>query len=765
MRIFRLYLENYRVFEQPLDLEIPGGLVGIYGPNGAGKSYLIEAIPWILYGRSRTSVQDVRTFGTDKECLTELEFEHEGHHYMVSRSVTVRGLTKARVKVDNDLVADGVKETTKFMHSTLGMDIDSFRASVFAEQKQVAAFSEASPADRQKFVLALLGVTPLEKARDLARADSKIHSEQLKLARASLPDTSILLEDRLTCISNRDLALDQLEVLRSRLKEFSLKADAVIAEFARLESVKVRRDQIVAVGREKRRLEEELSNQVGYLNSAQARLYDIEEEISRLVPLDENVKVLEDQLADLQSLSSKVKRFTEIQVEFESVLASADCRDIERLRDLFTECSKEQFVLEHSIVGLRNQLRGDELRLASLSAELSLAEAHLAALRHLGSESTCPTCGQEFGPGFTQHLVESQSRYEDISTGVERSRVCVAELSSQLNNSEAAYKELEEKRAMFERLVMRAELLLTSMEKLGVGTVDSASVLAQQRDLSVLLKTARLNQQRHLQLLAEKAELERTLRDKDRVVDSLAKVREEVEELRCELKSLDFDQAVFEKMRGSKEHYESLVKAVKEDLERQNLTLVQLEGGVKTVEALLSQAQASEVAVEGLARRVETIGRVADFLNEFRRSVVAALGPRLAASAASLFSELTEMEYDHLAVDPDSWQIRICDSGTAHDLTRFSGSETDLANLAFRIAISEQIGHSFGQQVGLLVLDEVFGPLDDQRKFLMLGALERLKSRFNQVLVVTHGVEIKEQMPAAIEVVKLGRRRATARVA
>ena len=66
--------------------------------------------------------------------------------------------------------------------------------------------------------------------------------------------------------------------------------------------------------------------------------------------------------------------------------------------------------------------------------------------------------------------------------------------------------------------------------------------------------------------------------------------------------------------------------------------------------------------------------------------------------------------------------------------------------------------------MGLLVLDEVFGPLDEDRKERMLLALERLRARFRQVLVVTHDVAIKEQMPGAIEVVKLPGRRATARL-
>jgi recombinational DNA repair ATPase RecF len=33
----RLYLRNFRVYEDELDLALPPGLVGIYGPNGAGK--------------------------------------------------------------------------------------------------------------------------------------------------------------------------------------------------------------------------------------------------------------------------------------------------------------------------------------------------------------------------------------------------------------------------------------------------------------------------------------------------------------------------------------------------------------------------------------------------------------------------------------------------------------------------------------------------------------------------------------------------------
>jgi exonuclease SbcC len=129
--------------------------------------------------------------------------------------------------------------------------------------------------------------------------------------------------------------------------------------------------------------------------------------------------------------------------------------------------------------------------------------------------------------------------------------------------------------------------------------------------------------------------------------------------------------------------------------------------------------------------------------------------------AAGLFAELTDHEYQDLVVDPEDYAIRIADAGTEHELARFSGSENDLASLSLRVAVSLVIAEAAGE-LGLLVLDEVLGALDRERRELMLNALTRLQGRFRQVLLVTHNDEVKDLLPAAIEVRRNADRTSTA---
>jgi exonuclease SbcC len=242
-----------------------------------------------------------------------------------------------------------------------------------------------------------------------------------------------------------------------------------------------------------------------------------------------------------------------------------------------------------------------------------------------------------------------------------------------------------------------------------------------------------------------------------------AHARGRVQTLRDKLHALQFDPSALDQAASA--HQEALARsqAARERVQEAAIAAAAEHARHEAAVERLAGGEAQHARLAGLESASRHVGRVADLLAEFRNTVVASVGPRLAVEAARLFAELTDHEYDELQVDPDTYQLQIRDAGKVYGLDRFSGSEIDLANLAMRVAISEHIHFQSGGSVGLIVLDEVFGPLDEDRKARMLQALERLRARFRQVLVVTHDASIKDQLPNAIEVVKLPGRRAKAR--
>lgn len=763
MRVYRISLRNYRVFEEALEIEIPSGLVGVYGPNGAGKSYFIESIPWILFGRSRTSVSDIRTSGATSDCETEIEFEHDSHFYKVRRSISPRGLVKARAWIDNELIADGVKETNRLVQSSLGVDIESFRSSVFAEQRQVASFSDATPAERQKLVLSLLGITPLDRARDLARTDFRNRMEQLKLARAAVPPIEGLSEEIVQFRQELETISRKLAEIDDEINDTSLELVKVEAEFKHLQNIKSSREQIVAVGREKKRLYEQLVSRMEELHEIRDRFGEITRQVE-----SKKSEVVDTE--ELEAVASHLK------LELQSI------RDSEMAREMLTTLLDQSGFF--SVMDLRKAVdaqRENNRRLAEhksqlvakvgrSDAELSIRKAQFKdkeskydQMRDLGSDSLCPTCGQVLGEAFENHLLEA-------SLDLAKERRCLEDLKVKLEGQqreiEICDKELNEsaaKLANFEALLHQIVLAEEKVDACHAELTDEEALVHLEKVNAELSRQVLLRNQL-IKLQTEGDHLEKIMSNNKFLQGNLDQIRAELNSLRNEASALKFNADYFAGLEVNYGRLAESIDQLKQKRQQLQISAVQMEGRLDRSESLYAQATNSRDVVLRLEAEANLIGRVADYLSEFRRSVIAALGPRLASSAASLFSELTESEYDFLDVDTNSWEIRISDSGNSFDLGRFSGSERDLANLAFRIAISEQIGMSFGEHLGLLVLDEVFGPLDDQRRFTMLGALDRLKSRFNQVIVVTHGADIKEQMPGAVEIVKLGARRATAYV-
>lgn len=773
MLLTRLYLRNFRVFEDELDLPVPPGLVGIYGPNGSGKSTLLEAILFTLWGRSRTAKDEIRSAGVGGDVTTEVEFEHEGHLYVVRRRLTgINATPRAQVTCDGLQVTEGVREVGRYVHSLLGMDDAAFRASVFAEQKQLAAFSGQTPAERRKLVLQLLGITPLDAARDAARRDARVTRERHEHLRSVLPDLDALA----VLADDADAAAGAAEVAAA---ETSTAAEAAAArsaaaaeELHRHDRLRQEYDGLVIEGRAARA---ELDRAVAAAAGRQGELDELDTAGGALAGLERAAAGLagaEAALGPLRMLAAAATAAAAATVPPAAGEPDPSARD----------------AAAAAAEAARSRLAEVDGAHRAVTAELERAQQAASRSADLAGGADCPLCGQALGEAWEQVQAHREA---EVAEATARLRALAAERAdagdqarravAALDAAASALRAAEDARTRWQQLRDRASEAAAAEEQArqALALVDPALTSPGGRaaagtapaalDALVAFVAAEVAEKRRAATSAER--LRGRLEGRDAVAAALEAARHDVaaaesqvQALRDKVRSLGFDrEAVDAAQRAAAAAAEESGQA-SNAAEAGRLRAATARAEAAAAAQRLVDARGQHATLAELATETRHLARLADLMAEFRNTVVASVGPRLAVQAAELFAELTDNEYDQLQVDPETYGLQISDGGRVYGLERFSGSEVDLANLALRVAISEHIRFQSGGSVGLLVLDEVFGPLDEERKERMLMALERLRGRFRQVLVVTHDSSIKEQLPSAIEVIKRPGRRATARL-
>jgi len=770
--IKRLYLRNFRVYEDALDLEFPPGLVGIYGPNGAGKSTLLEAILFTLWGRARTTKEQIRSTGVGGDCVTEVEFEHEGHLYLVRR--TLRGINSqvsVEAHCDGALMSTGTRDAERFVESVLGMDDAAFRASVFTEQKQLAAFSNQSPAERRRLVLQLLGITPLDAARDAARKDARQLTADHDRLRAMLPDLAELGVDAADAAAAAVAAAVVAREEADAVDAARRRADAAGTAFHAHDLRRQEHDALVAEGRAAR---QEMDGAGRTVDERQAELAELDRLAAELAGLDHAAAGAERDEEALAALGAAVTAARQLQaIAVRPRPAEAD-----------EEAARAAGQRAQS---LAEQVAAAAALLQAAEAETARADRAVAASRSLTGEGTCPTCGQALGAAFetvqahrAAEQAEAAARRQELKAraGALRAEAAAAERAA----AQAAEAAVAHRSALseWERADVRRRDAEDALRSAWADTIDAGAGSFFEGPAGSLPSAEALtgeHERLRARVAAKREAAGRALGIRGRlearpgVERALAAARDQqagatsrVEVLREKVRALDFQA---DALAAARTEMETAAGALEGATRRAQAAAVEEAAGrerASAAAARLEHGQAQHARLADLESEARHRARAADLLSEFRNTVVASVGPRLAAQAADLFGELTDHEYDSIEVDPETYQLQITDGGRPYGLDRFSGSEIDLANLALRVAISEHIHFQSGGSVGLLVLDEVFGPLDEDRKARMLLALERLRGRFRQVLVVTHDTEIKEQLPHAIEVVKRPGRRATARL-
>lgn len=790
-------LVNYRRFKREV-IEFPDGLIGIVGENGAGKTTLIEAVAWALFGNQtalvRTEKEAVRgAYAAPSDpCKVALAFSIEGDSYEAIREMRgTNQVVHANLMVNGKQLATGDREVNKKVASVIGMDYGAFSTSVYARQKELNAMSQMRPAERKQLIMRMLRIDAVDDAVAEVRKDIRDCESEIKgIGRVLV----------------RDDGTDVMDEIKGKLKDAE---SAMAKEIRDAEVLKGNLERAeTGFGKLDEKFKSELKKKddwtrlKGDLKVRQTRLESLTESLERskkdideLASREKNLKVLEkgekdylDTRKKIDDMEGKRKAHIEWEGAVEKVKSLKERREevlgkkkeLEpRLKELETLTQeREEFLVNQDanlteIETLKEQQAGHRTLTKETEKRLKEVREHLKTVEKLGPESPCPTCLRPLQEHESVLLEKLQDQEMELELKLEEVKQDLDKVTGELGDCEAKKKALEKRRQYLDDQERKAAGLRARLEEsskdqkrvekdLANAEKKLASIKDPGFDEKVLKdQGGRLREleKDHERFLALKRDLERLPKLKEELAAGekrSAATNGEIKEMERKMAELGFDPDNFKPLSEKFEKGRVELERLKRNVALSAQRKVSAEKELKNAKDRLDDFEKQAGKVRELEERVRTLKILTTVMNDFKQHLISRIQPTISAITSELFHQLTDGRYSTIDID-ENYDMLVTDQGETHSLSRFSGGEEDLANLCFRLAISrslaEQTGGSGPQFV---ILDEIFGSQDHNRKRNLMATLAQLQNRFRQIFVITHIEDVKDYFTTVIEVTDQG---------
>ncbi len=784
MRLNRLGLTNFRLHaDTRIDFET--GLTGIIGPNGSGKTTILEAIAWALYGMSavRGKRQDIRSLNASGRAgvRVELDFDLAGHRHRV-----VRTLSTAELYLDGASapIANSTSGVTDLLRRRLGMSQQEFFNTYFTGQKELGIMAAMGPAERAQFLSRVLGYEKLRGAQTLVRERRSLLRGELAGLQTGMPDGALVARLLADTEARLKHAETRTKAALAKLKKASAAALAIRPRWAEAQRARDAHQQIVAELAVKESEGAALARDLERLEKALAEVVAARAEMERIRGELEVQKDLETQLLQMNRLfEQETKRRLALQNhkaltqevaglrERSQALSGAaeSRRDAERARDALRLALAAH--AEKLEVARTDWVRDQQEALTKLEEyrkQFADVKQQREQLATLGPDSPCPICTRPLRDHFREVLDDLDEKLTAIEVDGKYFRSRVEQLASAptaVRELEHAQTELEKDIERHDRLVAeaqgRAQEHAQLVRDLAAKETRLATIAAELEAQPVAYhetKHAQMrNQYEQLAPLAKRsAQLSSLIEDEPklkkehvRVRKGLATVNERVAELTRLRKESKFTEAGFAELRVA-------VEAAGEQLREAEMAGLAAEKEQEAARVARTTAEEGRRELERFQERMRVLAgdrRLHDELDQaftdIRSDLNAHLRPELSELASGFLAELTDGRYTDLELDED-YNIIVKEDDIPKPV--ISGGEEDLANLVLRLAISQMIAERAGQAFSLLILDEVFGSLDESRRHNVVELLRRLHDRFEQVVLITHIESVREGLDRVLTV-------------
>ncbi len=761
----------------------PYGLFGIFGPTGAGKSTIFDAILLALYDEVPRAKGGKGGAGNSlsKDAEVTFLFSVGGERWRVYRRYKVEdGFTlhahKASLEcltgANVETVAQGSRNVTDAVKKLLALDeVKDFCTAVLLPQGEFSRFLKSTGKYRGKMLQRIFGLSRLGEDLQKKAGSYRTHLEKkLSGVEGEINGLAYASEEGLEALraekERLEAALEKTAAGIETLRREKDELEKFAGEFARLRGE--------AEARRKAR-EKSLSE----LKKAKLELSRAEEELRKAA---ETLEGIEKKRKELEPLADSHPRLAQIGERLDALE-----RDIgEAEREAGKYAKREEKILREAAALLSDlSIEGDPSRVAELLDEVlqkeraALEEAREARERFLRLRSAaalaaglregepCPVCGSVEHPS---PAAPPDGEEAALDERIERAKSRVAQLEGRRGEAKRLDEGLVEVRARLAEKKeavgkLRADLsrLMDDLKNEGFPSAeDFRERLARAKeareeyagleaDLEKAKKSLDERTVRRNDLHAALKSLEGTLKERERELAGTE------EKLRAASERLAFaageaPDASLARLKKELAARESRRDELREKLGAVGKSLEKTETDLKRKLELTGKK-------DELSAAIERVKQIALLLSRDGGLAAYALALHMEGMLADASTELSRLTRGHyrlaLAGGGENSAFELVDDwngGARRPVESFSGGETFLASFALALALSRSIQIRKGARIDCLFIDEGFGSLDPASLDLVFDALERKKGE-KLIGIISHVPELKERVPASIEVI------------
>lgn len=668
----------------------------IDGKSGHGKSAIVDAVIWCLYGIGRVDHRSLIHSGASSAKVTEILSDGK-IFYRIIRQITHAGKHTLSIETSGDgatwqlAPVNGIKATQEYIDNNLLHASHSlFINSVVFPQESHDSFVRQTAAKRKDLLLEIAQASNFDAF--YSRAQKFIEARDENIAKINGD------------IASKDKVIELAKDAKITLDTYSLMLEKAIIE---KEQAEQEINNIIKVKAELESFSVKYNGAKASLKEAQDRLNITEEEIKRL-----NARIL-----SIKSLSTD---------------GSEECfKRIRELKDLIIPLEEnEKLVFKHN--SDRNAL------LSNAPPNPRNFDANIAQfqrqLDELGKapEAKCQKCGEPI-PFFVDQVQRQKTLLESQ---------LLHEVNGKTEYEKAIQEHAEKIKQLGEAPVSRHEELKKAKEELAELENRSKNFEAAKAALATI-------DELNATISVQNAILEKNQKDLTLCQSNLLITQEAFESASKNiLGTIASESELIEKKKTSEDIIQSLSATIAE----KKVLIKMAEEAEKEISTLKTEQQKMDKELQSLRAVKEAFGS-----KGIKTIIIDFFVPKLEKSINDILSQLSdfrvEIDTQRESLDGESTVeglfINVIDAdGVVKEFDSYSGGE----KLKIVVAISEALARL--QNVGFRIMDEMFIGLDAESTEGFVAVLEKVQSRFSQLIVISHLQNIKDIFNETIEVIK-----------